>query len=160
MEARQHQERTTTLMPRPSIRTELENQSVIWLGSTRPDGTPHVVPTWFLWDGQSILLFSKPDAQKVRNMRANPRVMVAVGDPGPDFDVELAEAIAEVVDPPTRPSVPDAFVAKYAGMAARAGLTMARFADVYQQPVRIRPTRWLGWGGRGWSEAAGASSVR
>ena len=160
MEGRQHQDRTTTLMPRPSIRTELENQSVIWLGSTRPDGTPHVVPTWFLWDGQSILLFSKPDAQKVRNMRANPRVMVAVGDPGPDFDVELAEAIAEIVDPSTRPSVPDAFVAKYADMAARAGLTMARFADVYQQPVRIRPTRWLGWGGRGWSEAAGASWVR
>ena len=146
-----------TVIPRQSIRSGLENQSVVWLSSTRPDGCPHVVPTWFLWDGRSILVFSKPNAQKVRNLRADPRVMVAVGDPNPDFDVELVEAIAEVAALPTDPAVPYAFANKYARIAAQAGLTMERFADVYQQPIWIRPTRWLGWGGAGWlSDGQGA----
>lgn len=140
-----------TVLPRQSIRSGLESQSVVWLSSTRPDGCPHVVPTWFLWDGRSILIFSKPNAQKVRNLRADPRVMVAVGDPNLDFDVELVEAIAEVAALPTDPAVPDAFASKYARIAAQAGLTMERFADVYPQPIWIRPTRWLGWGGAGWS---------
>jgi PPOX class probable F420-dependent enzyme len=156
----QHHDRSATPLPRPSIRAELQNQRVIWLGSTRPDGAPHVVPIWFLWDGRSILVFSKPDAQKVRNVRANPRVMLAIGDPGLDFDVELAEAVAEVVKPSASLSVPSAFVTKYAKVAARAGLTMARFADVYRQPIRIQPTRWLGWGGRGWAGAAAAPPHR
>jgi PPOX class probable F420-dependent enzyme len=147
-----------TSIPRQSIRSGLETQSVVWLGSIRPDGTPHVVPIWFLWDGRSILVFSKPDAQKVRNLRANPRVMVAVGDPNVDFDVELVEAIAKVAPFPSRPALPDAFATKYARMAAQAGLTMERFASVYAQPIWIRPTRWLGWGGQGWSDVEGAAT--
>jgi hypothetical protein len=77
--------------------------------------------------------------------------MVAVGDPDLDFDVELVEAIAEVGALPTDPAVPDAFATKYSRIAARAGLTMERFAGVYPQPIWIRPTRWLEWGGAGWS---------
>jgi predicted pyridoxine 5'-phosphate oxidase superfamily flavin-nucleotide-binding protein len=30
----------------------LETEPVIWLSSIRPDGAPHLVPTWFAWDGR------------------------------------------------------------------------------------------------------------
>ena len=56
--------------------------------------SPHLVPTWFWWDGEALLVFSKPDAVKVRNLRANPRLMVALGDPEDDFSVGLIEAEA------------------------------------------------------------------
>lgn len=92
----------TVSAPRGSIVVALERQAVVWLSSIRPDGRPHIVPLWFLWDGESILVFSKPHAQKVRNLRADPRVMVAVGEPGVEFDVELIEAIAELAQVPTR----------------------------------------------------------
>jgi PPOX class probable F420-dependent enzyme len=140
--------------PRDSIRDALECQDVVWLSSVRPDGGPHVVPLWFLWDGDSFLVFSKPDAQKVRNLRSNPRAMVAIGEPGLEFDVELIEAVAEVVPTPTRDVLPSAFARKYGERVARGGLTCDRYADVYSQPIRLRPTRWLDWGGRGWEGAA------
>ena len=132
--------------PRPSIEA-LEREQVVWLSSVCPDGRPHVVPIWFLWDGDSIVVFSKPDAQKVRNVRVDPRVMVAIGEPGADFDVELVEAaVAELASEPGA-TLPDAFARKVRGLLDRAGITVERFAAVYSQPIRIRPTRWLGWGG-------------
>ena len=139
--------------PRTSIRDALEREAVVWLSSIRPDGRPHLAPLWFLWDGQSILVFSKPHAQKVRNLQADPRVMVAVGEPGVEFDVELIEAMAELPKTPTRRLLPEAFASKYAELAARAGVTFDRFAAVYSQPIWLRPTRWLGWGGSGWGSS-------
>lgn len=144
--------------PRRSIGVALERDAVVWLSSIRPDGGPHLVPLWFVWDGVSILVFSKPHAQKVRNLRADPRVMVAVGEPGDEFDVELIEAIAELAQVPTRRVLPEAFACKYADLAARAGITFDRFVAVYSQPIWIHPSRWLGWGGTGWRDTnVGAS---
>ena len=55
--------------PRSSIDLALERQEVVWLSSVRPDGRPHVVPVWFVWEDGSIVVVSKPGAQKVRNLR-------------------------------------------------------------------------------------------
>lgn len=137
--------------PRESIALSLKRETVAWLSSVRPDGAPHVVPIWFVWDGESILVFSKPNAQKVRNLRADPRAMLAVGRPGVDFDVELVEVTAEIVPDSSPGLLPDGFVGKYASLARRAGIAMDRFAATYSQPIRLHPTRWLGWGGPGWA---------
>src|SRR5207342_2058479 len=50
----------------------LEQEPVVWLSTVRPDGVPHLVPIWFWWDGEALLVVSKPNAQKVLNLRANP----------------------------------------------------------------------------------------
>ena len=63
------------------VRPMLTAEPVVWLSTVRPDGLPHLVPTWFWWDGEALLVFSKPNAVKVRNLRANPRLMVALGHP-------------------------------------------------------------------------------
>ncbi len=67
----------------------LRDEIVVWLSSVRPDGRPHVVPIWFTWDGREILIASKPNAQKIRNLRANAKVMLALGEAEDDFDVGL-----------------------------------------------------------------------
>ena len=136
--------------PRESIIAALEREDVVWVSSIRPDGRPHLAAVWFLWDGDSILVFSKPNAQKVRNVRANPSVMIAVGQPGIDFDVELIEGVAELDETATSRLLPRSFETKYAHLVARAGVALDRFAAVYSQPIRIRPSRWLGWGGATW----------
>ncbi len=141
--------------PRPASRRALEREAVVWVSSIRPDGAPHVLPLWFHWDGDGILVFSKPHAQKVRNLRANPRAMVAVGEPGLDFDVELIEAHAEFLAVPTARVLPPAFLDKYGPLLERAGIDRERFAEVYSQPIRLRPTRFLDWGGRGWVDRPG-----
>jgi PPOX class probable F420-dependent enzyme len=137
--------------PRPSTSDALDREFVIWLSSIRNDGGPHLVPSRFVWDGEAVLVFSKPSAQKVRNVRANPRVMLAVGSAERDFDVELVEATAEVFPETTTSFLPGAFAGQYAELADRAGLTMDLFAATYSQPIRIRPVRWLDSGGPGWT---------
>lgn len=146
--------------PRSSICRALERDEVIWLSSIRPDGRPHVLPLWFIWDGNSILTFSKPHAQKVRNLRLNGAVMVAIGQPGLDFDVELTDATAELETARTAEALPASFASKYGRLLARAGITTSEFAAVYSQPIRIRPRRWLDWGGRGWIDRPGHTRSR
>jgi PPOX class probable F420-dependent enzyme len=134
-----------------SIESALRDDPVVWLSSVQSDGRPHLVPVWFHWDGERIVAFSKPHARKVDNLRGQPSVMLAVGTPGPEFEVELIEATAELPDRPAEEVIPAGFGAKYRELLQRAGLTVQRFAQVYSQPIVLRPTRFLGYGGRGWS---------
>lgn len=144
---------------RPDAARCLRDDPVIWLSSVQGDGRPHVVPVWFHWDGERIVAFSKPNARKVRNLRDQPRVMLAVGTPGPDFDVELIEATAELLDQPAEQVMPEGFGEKYRDLLRRAGLSLQRFAEVYSQPILLRPTRFVGYGGTGWRHGATAAAA-
>jgi PPOX class probable F420-dependent enzyme len=141
--------------PRPSADAALRTDPVVWLSSVQGNGNPHVVPVWFHWDGERIVAFSKPNARKVDNLRLHPRVMLAVGTPGPHFEVELIEAEAELPDAPAEQLVPTGFGAKYLDLLRRAGLTLQRYTEVYSQPILLRPTRFLGYGGYGWNTVGG-----
>jgi PPOX class probable F420-dependent enzyme len=141
---------TTEQKCSPSVEAALRDDPVAWLSSVQPDGRPHLVPVWFHWDGEQIVAFSKPNARKVDNLRDQPRVMLAVGTPGLDFEVELIEATAEIPDRDASEVMPEGFGAKYRELLRRANLTVQRFAEVYSQPIVLRPTRFLGYGGRGW----------
>jgi PPOX class probable F420-dependent enzyme len=140
------------------VRPMLAEERVVWLSTVRPDGTPHLVPTWFWWDGEALLVFSKPGATKVRNLRTNPRLMVAVGDPEDDFSVGLIEAEASCLDEPV--AVPDGFFAKYASELGRGQLDPDTFPALYNQAIRIVPTRYLAWHGRGRAHDAPAIAAR
>jgi PPOX class probable F420-dependent enzyme len=129
----------------------LETERVAWLSTVQPDGRPHLVPAWFWWDGEALLVWSKPGAVKVRNLRADPRLMLAVGDAGADFSVGLVEARAELVEA----AVPAGFFAKYAADLAAGDLDEAAFRATYAQAIRIVPSRLLSWRGRGARHAAG-----
>jgi PPOX class probable F420-dependent enzyme len=142
---------------RSSTDAALRRDPVVWLSSVQSNGRPHLVPVWFHWDGEQIVAFSKPGARKVENLRGRPAVMLALGTPGPDFEVELIEATAELPDTPAAKLIPRGFATKYRELLSRAGLNVQRFAEVYSQPIVLRPTRFLGYGGRGWEGNAVAT---
>lgn len=126
----------------------LEEEPVLWLSSVGPDGAPHLVPTWFAWDGTSIVVLSKPGARKARNVAADGRVMIALGDPEEDFDVGMLRAKADVLPDPTPLDLPTGFAAKYGARIAAMGLTPAQFARTYSCQMRLTPVRALSWHGR------------
>jgi PPOX class probable F420-dependent enzyme len=138
----------TTSLAAARIRRFLEREPVVWLSTVRPDGGPHLVPIWFWWDGEALLVFSKPDAQKVRNLRLRPSVMLALGDAEDDFDVGMLEGRAELLDRPTSEMLPAGHLAKYARQLATIGLSAEEYATTYSQVLRIVPVRALGWHGR------------
>lgn len=139
---------------RPEAERCLRDDPVVWLSSVQDDGRPHLVPVWFHWDGERIVAFSKPHARKVDNLRNRPTVMLAIGTPGPEFDVELIEATAELPREPASRLMPEGFGRKYRELLRRAGITAQRFAEIYSQPIVLRPTRFLGYGGAGWRPTA------
>ncbi|MDQ3691981.1 MAG: pyridoxamine 5'-phosphate oxidase family protein [Chloroflexota bacterium] len=139
---------------RVSIEDRLRTEPTVWLSSMRPDGRPHVVPVWFNWDGSVFDLFSKPNAQKVRNLREHSDLMLAIGQPTVEFEVELVEGIAQVLPDPTADVIRPTMFEKYSGLMARAALDRETFVTTYSQPVRITPTRFLGYGGKEWTDPA------
>jgi PPOX class probable F420-dependent enzyme len=139
---------TSPLAPAARIDRLLRREPVIWLSTVRQDGAPHLVPIWFSWDGQAILVASKPYARKVANIRFNPAVMIALGEAEADFDVGMLEGRAELLPTPAVDCLPAEHLAKYADRMAAIGLTSAEFLTTYSQVIRIQPTRFLPWHGR------------
>jgi PPOX class probable F420-dependent enzyme len=140
--------RFDTSLPAARLDRMLRTETVIWLSTVRADGQPHLVPIWFSWDGETILVASKPNAKKVANLRLNPSVMVALGEPDDDFDVGMLEGVAELPSEPSAELLPLAHLQKYRTQMASIGLTPAEFLRTYTQVIRIRPTRFLPWHGR------------
>ncbi|MBO0688055.1 MAG: pyridoxamine 5'-phosphate oxidase family protein [Candidatus Dormibacteraeota bacterium] len=51
-----------------------------WLGTVRPDGRPHVMPVWAVWDEGGLWFSSSGRSRKARNLRADPRCTVTTED--------------------------------------------------------------------------------
>ncbi|MBV9712558.1 MAG: pyridoxamine 5'-phosphate oxidase family protein, partial [Ktedonobacteraceae bacterium] len=56
------------------IEQRLRTDPTVWFITVRPDGRPHAVVVWFLWDGDSFLIFSQTNKQKLRNLQSNSNV--------------------------------------------------------------------------------------
>ncbi len=137
-----------TLSPAARIDRLLRSESTIWLSTVAPEGTPHLVPIWFSWDGDRLFVASKPNARKIRNLRRNPKLMIALGEPDEDFDVGLIECEAELPSTPTCDLLPPTHLEKYARRMRAIGLDADAYAATYSQPILIRPKRFLPWHGR------------
>ncbi|HJZ48046.1 MAG TPA: TIGR03667 family PPOX class F420-dependent oxidoreductase [Roseiflexaceae bacterium] len=119
------------------IDRRLRGEPIIWLSTVRPDGRPHLVPVWFLWDGATILIFSKPAAQKMRNLRHSPQVMLALDTADEGEDVVLLEGRAELLrDDAPRSTLPE-YAAKYAALMTRIGITAESMAAEFTQAIRV-----------------------
>jgi PPOX class probable F420-dependent enzyme len=123
------------------IDKRLREDIIIWLGSVRPDGRPHLVAVWFLWTGTDFLIFSKPDQQKIRNLRQNPRVTLALDNTRGGGDVIVLDGEAELLDDPALSTALPDYVAKYSAHIKRIGYTPETMAQAYSQAIRITPTK-------------------
>lgn len=124
------------------IDQRLRSAEICWFGSVRPDGRPHQVPVWFFWENPSILIFSMPDAQKVRNLRAHAAVSLALETLNEGEDVVIVEGTAELLPlNSVTPAMLPAFVKKYQASLDSMGSTAEKLAEQYTQPIRITPTK-------------------
>jgi PPOX class probable F420-dependent enzyme len=68
------------------------------LATTRPDGSPHVVPVWYAVDDGSVVFMTGADSVKGRNLRRDPRAAICVDDERPPFSFALLEGRVEVTE--------------------------------------------------------------
>jgi PPOX class probable F420-dependent enzyme len=123
------------------VDTRLRQETAAYFTTVRPDGRPHTVPVWFAWDGASILLFSKPDDLKVRNLRQNPAVTLALDNFGASSQPVVVEGTGALVEDAAIASMLPVYSAKYAALAERLGIPPDTLARVYTQPIHVTPTK-------------------
>lgn len=68
-----------------------------WMVTLWPDGRPHAMPVWGMWDDDSLLFSSAGRSRKVRNLLADPRCVVTTDDPK---NPVVLEGLAEIVTDP------------------------------------------------------------
>jgi hypothetical protein len=114
------------------------------LAYTAQDGKPRVVPIWFHWTGQELVMASLAGAAKVAALRSQPDVAVTIDAEGFPPDVLLLRGHVDVTDV-------DGIVPEYARAARRylgdegatAFLAQIERPETRMHRIGLRPS-WVG----------------
>ena len=121
----------------------LREEEIIWLTTVNASGQPQSSPVWFLWDGETFLVYSRPD-QKTHNVERHPQVSLHLNDEHGGGVITI-EGTAELMRqaPPALQNA--AYAEKYREGVRRIGMDPADFANAYSDALRITPTRMRVW---------------
>jgi PPOX class probable F420-dependent enzyme len=82
------------------VRFLTEGTRTAKLATVRRDGRPHVVPVWFVLDGDDLLITTSNNSVKGRAMRRDPRVAACIDDDHPPFAFVMIEGTVTLVEDP------------------------------------------------------------
>jgi PPOX class probable F420-dependent enzyme len=127
------------------VAKRLADEQVVWLTTVDSSGAPQPNPVWFLWDGQTALIYSQPDQAKIRNIERSGRATLNFNSDfhGGDVVVLTGTAQIETAAPPVDQN--QAYVEKYADGIASINMTPESFAASYSVPIRVTPTKLRGF---------------
>lgn len=84
------------LLRHPVAQELLQSKIPARLAYIATDGTPRVVPIWFHWTGQELVLGTPPKAPKLRALAQNPKVALTIDDNNFPHKVLLIRGSARV----------------------------------------------------------------
>lgn len=123
----------------------LTNEMVIWLTTVRRDGLPIPTPVWYLWDGETFLIYSQPDQLKIRNILANPKVALNLNCDQWGEKVFIVYGSA-VIDSSTPSALEvDAYIQKYRLGITDIQMTPESFSQSFSIPIRVTPEKLRKW---------------
>jgi PPOX class probable F420-dependent enzyme len=127
------------------VAQRLRDETVVWLTTVRPDGTPEPSPVWFYWDGQSALIYSRPNNVKLANLQRDSRVSLNFDSDGNGGNIVVLTGDARI-DPSAPPNdqMPE-YLAKYRQLIGQIGFNPATFAQAYSVAIRVTPTKMRGF---------------
>ena len=83
----------------PEIDELLRRPNPAVIATLRPDGSPHSVATWYLWDGERLLVNMDASRARLGFLRRDPRVSLTVLDGESWYrHVSLRGRVVELVD--------------------------------------------------------------
>lgn len=127
-----------------TVRSRIANEEVIWLVTVRSDGQPQASPVWSVWDDNGLLVYSRPDTGKLKNIASNPRVCLHLDGGVEDHTTAILEGQARRSGDPPADQFP-AFVEKYEAGIDRLGWTPEGFAADYSVSIRITLHKLRAW---------------
>ena len=125
----------------------LKSEYFVWLTTVDSTGTPQPRPVWFIWEKDSILIFSQAKAYKVKHIRNNPNVSLHFNskDAKGEEHLIILNGIAKIdrITPPANKL--RAYMRKYKTGIIGLNATPEAFSAEYSVPIRITPTKLRGW---------------
>ena len=129
-----------------AVQQHLANQYVIWLTTVDSKLTPQPRPVWFIWENDSFLIFSQPQAQKVKHIRKHQRVALHFNtDESGDRQVIVFTGEASIDASSLAAHEVPAYLEKYKDGIAALEMTPEEFSREYSIAIKIRPTEVRGW---------------
>jgi PPOX class probable F420-dependent enzyme len=129
-----------TITIEPAYMERIQKGIYAWLTTVRADGTPQPTPVWYVWDDGTFLMYSIPNQQKIRNIRANPTVALAITDDssGENYVVITGEAVVDEDAPRVIDNAP--YVEKYRQSMAAINFSPDSMTRDFTTAIRITPT--------------------
>jgi PPOX class probable F420-dependent enzyme len=127
------------------VARRLADEQVVWLTTVDSTGTPQPVPVWFIWDGQTALIYSHPNQAKIRNIERSGRVSLNFNSDFHGGDVVVLNGTAQIE--PSTPAADQcpAYIEKYADGISSINMTPESFAAAYSVPIRVTPAKLRGF---------------
>jgi PPOX class probable F420-dependent enzyme len=135
---------------------------VVEVATTLPDGSPHVVPLWFVWRDEALYVSARRTSATWRNVERDPRLALTFHR-GRKWDELAGTVLYGRADPlsPAHPAlhgVMSAWYEKYRALLG--GQAFRRFTEQVEDPgmLRVRPERMAQWDNRPKEKATGRQS--
>lgn len=127
------------------VAQRLRDELVIWMTTVGADGTPQPNPVWFLWDGETFLVYNRNDAKRLDHIRSNPRVALNFDGNGQGGDIAVITGTARITENEPPVDQAPAYLDKYRGLITRMNYDPAAFGAAYGVTVRITPDKVRGF---------------
>lgn len=126
---------------------QLTNEYFIWLTTVDSMGTPQPRPVWFIWENDSILIFSQVKAHKLKHIRKNPNVALHFNTEDHDGEKRLIvfTGLAKIEKKSLPAHKNRAYLRKYKSGIHGLKSTPEQFSGEYSVAIRIAPTKLRGW---------------
>jgi len=118
------------------VSSRLQSDHYAWLTTVAKSGQPVPRLVWFYLDGTDVIVYSQPDAAKVRHIRNQPRVSLNLDSDGRGSGIIVVGGTAAIAAENADPLQDERYRTKYAELAKQFGFTDEFFA-AYSTRVRI-----------------------
>jgi PPOX class probable F420-dependent enzyme len=133
-----------SLLEDPVAKELLQSTHLARLAYVWPDGTPRVVPVWFHWDGQELVIGGPPDAPKMKALERNPKVALTIDREDTPYHSLLVRGTARISIGDGVPEEYEKAASRYMGAEAGEGWvqTINKMSPKAAR-IAVRP-EWVG----------------
>jgi PPOX class probable F420-dependent enzyme len=118
------------------VSDRLSSDKYGWLTTVAKSGQPVPRLVWFYFDGKDVLVYSEPNAAKVRHIKAHPRVSLNLDSDGNGSGIIVVGGEARVDADGTDPLQDERYQAKYGEYASSLGFS-EEFLAAFNTRLRI-----------------------
>lgn len=127
------------------VAQRLQEEEVIWLTTVQANGMPQPNPVWFLWQPNSFLILTTPQAKRLKHIAQNPQVALNFNSAADGNQVVVVTGRATLNEPPAGEAELTAYFAKYAAGIQHLNMTPEIFRHSFSVAIRVTADKIRGF---------------